>query len=89
MISLAERITNRRKDGMKMIGKLLGSEGINAAMVVALSGTVIALVAKGDGPASLKSVVSRVLSNPVPRLEPTGGRYEGVSFQTGYLRSAA
>lgn len=89
MISLAERITNRRKDGMKMIGKLLGNEGINAAMVVALSGTVIALVAKGDGPVSLKSVVSGVLSNPVPRIEPTDARDEGVSFQTGYLRSAA
>ena len=51
---------------MKMLSKLLGNEEINAAMVVALSGTIITLAAKGDAPASLKNVVSRVMSNPVP-----------------------
>ena len=35
---------------MKTIGKLLANEGINAAAVLALSGTLVVLVAKGDGP---------------------------------------
>ena len=74
---------------MKMISKLLGNEEINAAMVVALSGTIVALVAKGDGPVSLKKIVSGVLSNPVPQLEPTAARTIEVSFQTTHLRSAA
>ncbi|MBA3472386.1 MAG: hypothetical protein H0T57_04015 [Rubrobacter sp.] len=52
---------------MKTIGNLLGNEGTNAAMVVALSGTIMVLVAKGDGPVSLKRLVSGALSNPVPR----------------------
>jgi hypothetical protein len=74
---------------MKMMSKLLGNEEINAAMVVALSGTIIALVAKGEGPVSLKKMVSGVLSNPVPQLEPTGARATSVSFQATHLRSAA
>jgi hypothetical protein len=49
-----------------MIGKLLGKEETNAAMVLALSGALMALVAKGDGPLSLKQIVSGVLSNPIP-----------------------
>ncbi len=32
---------------MKTIGELLGSEGINAATVLALSGTLMMLAAKG------------------------------------------
>lgn len=55
-----------------MISKLLsGNEGINAATVLALSGTIAVVVAKGEDPVSLKRVVSEVLSNPVPRLMPT------------------
>ncbi len=50
-----------------MIGKLLRSEGTNAALVVALAGTVAALVASGPGPVSLKRVAAGVLSNPIPR----------------------
>jgi hypothetical protein len=53
---------------MKMFSKLLGNEETNAAAVLALSATVIALVAKGAGPVSSKKMVSRVLSNPVPGL---------------------
>ncbi len=49
-----------------MIGKLLGKEETNAAVVLALSGALMVLVAKGDGPLSLGRVVTRVLSNPVP-----------------------
>ena len=52
-----------------MIGKLFGKE-VNAALVLALSGTVVALVANGPGRVSLKQVASGVLSNPVPRREP-------------------
>jgi hypothetical protein len=50
-----------------MIGKLLGKEEVNAALVLALSSAVMVLVAKGDGPLSLGRVVSGVLSNPVPK----------------------
>ncbi len=49
-----------------MIGKLLGKEEVNAALVLALSGAAMVLVAKGDGPLSLGRVVAGVLSNPVP-----------------------
>ena len=52
-----------------MIGKLLRSEETNAALVVALTGTVAALVASGPGRVSLKRVVAGVLSNPIPRGE--------------------
>ena len=75
---------------MKTIGELLGSEGINAATVLALSGTLIVLAAKGDGPLSLKGVVSGTLSNPVPRPEPTSLHDAGVvSFGAARLRTAA
>lgn len=50
-----------------MIGKLFGKEEVNAALVLALSGAVMALVARGSGPLTLGRVVSGVLSNPVPR----------------------
>ncbi len=55
---------------MKTIGKLLGNEGVNAATVLALSGTIVVLIAKGNGPVSLKRMTSAVLSNPVPRPVP-------------------
>ncbi len=50
-----------------MIGKLLNTEEVNAALVLALSGAVTVLVAKGDEPLSLGRVVAGVLSNPVPK----------------------
>lgn len=40
-----------------MIGRLLSREQTNAALVVALSGTIAVLAARGRG----------VLSNPIPR----------------------
>ncbi len=49
-----------------MIGKLLSKEEVNAALVLALSGTIMALVANGPGPVSLGRIVSGALSNPVP-----------------------
>ena len=64
---------------MKTIGNLLGKEGINAATVVALSGTLVVLMAKAGGPASLKRMVAEVLSNPVPRLVPTSAPVSGAS----------
>jgi len=75
---------------MKMFSKLLSNEETNAAAVLALSTTVIALVAKGAGPVSTKKVVSRVLSNPVPRLEPIDTRGTDASFQEAvHFRTAA
>ena len=74
---------------MKSIGNLLGNEGVNAAAVMALSGTLMALVVKGNGPISLKGIVSGSLSNPVPRPETTGARDVRASFQTAHLRTAA
>jgi len=61
-----------------MIGKLFGKE-LNAALVLALSGTVAALVANGPGRVSLRRTVSGVLSNPVPRREPSAVREVPVS----------
>ena len=60
---------------MKTIYKLLSNEGINAAAVMALSGTLMVMVAKGDGPLSLGRVSSGVLSNPVPKGAPGNRRY--------------
>jgi hypothetical protein len=74
---------------MKMLGKLLGSEEINATLVMALSGTLMMLVAKGDGPISLKRLVSGTLSNPVPRREVTVATDTGVLLQSTHLRAAA
>ena len=74
---------------MKTIGELLGSEGINAATVLTLAETLIVLVAKGDVPLPLKDAVSKTLSNPVPRPEPTSACDAGVSFGAVRLRTAA
>ena len=74
---------------MKTIGKLLSNEGTNAGAVLALSGTLIVLAAKGDGPLSLKGIVSGTLSNPVPRAEPTSVRKADVSLQASRLKAAA
>ena len=74
---------------MKMFGTLLGSENINAALVMALSGTLMALVAKGDGPVSLKRLVSETLSNPIPRREVTVADDTSVLLQSNRLRAAA
>jgi hypothetical protein len=49
-----------------MIGKLLSKEEVNAALIVALSGTIVALVANGPGPVSLGRMASGSLSNPIP-----------------------
>ena len=56
-----------------MIGNVFGKEEVRAALVIALSGTLMALVAKGDGSFSVRRVVAGVLSNPVP-----GRRVRGV-----------
>ena len=50
-----------------MFGKFFGKEETTAALVLALSGTIMVLVAKGDGPLSARRLVSGALSNPVPR----------------------
>jgi hypothetical protein len=53
-----------------MIGKLMSSEA-NTVAVVALSGTIAALVASGPGIPSLGRILSGALSNPIPRREPS------------------
>ena len=53
-----------------MIGKLISSEA-NTVAVVALSGTIAALVASGPGIPSLGRILSGALSNPIPRREPS------------------
>jgi len=50
-----------------MIGKLMTNERAIAFAVVALSGTIAALAAKGPGRATFGGILSGVLSNPVPR----------------------
>ena len=50
----------------RMIGKLLSKEETSAALVLALSGALMVLVAKGDRPLPLGRIVSRILSNPIP-----------------------
>ena len=49
-----------------MIGRLMTSEATSALAVVALSGTIAALAAKGPGRATFGGILSGVLSNPVP-----------------------
>ena len=49
-----------------MIGNLLGTEEVNAALVLVLSGALKVVVANGPGPASLVRIVSGILSNSVP-----------------------
>ena len=53
-----------------MIGKLFGRE-VNVTLVLALSGTLATMVSNGPGRVSLKQLASGVLSNPVPRRDPS------------------
>ena len=50
-----------------MANRAFGTEKGNATLVLALSGAVTVLVAGGNGPPSLGRMVSRVLSNPIPK----------------------
>jgi hypothetical protein len=59
-----------------MIGRLFSKEESNAALVVALSGAVALLVARGRGPLPAGRLLSAVLSNPVPR---SSGRSRGAA----------
>ncbi len=74
---------------MKAIINLLGNEGINAAAVLAISGTLMVLVAKGNGPLYLKRIISGALSNPVPRPEPTSACGADASLEAGHTKIAA
>lgn len=51
-----------------MIGRLMNGEA-NGVLVVALSGAVAVLAARGTRPAPPGHLLSGVLSNPVPRLK--------------------
>jgi hypothetical protein len=60
----------------------MSSKGeVNAALVLALSGAIAVLVAKGSGPLSLKRVASGILSNPIPRQARSTARGPGASLQ--------
>ena len=60
-----------------MIGRLMTSEATSALAVVALSGTIAALAAKGPGRATFAGILSGVLSNPVPgAVAPLAGARE-------------
>lgn len=74
---------------MKTIGRLLGNEGTNTAAVLTLSGTLMVLMAKGNGPLSLKGIVSGTLSNPIPRPEPASARDAEVFLQAVRAKIAA
>jgi len=50
-----------------MIGKLMSKEEVNTALVIALSGTIVALVANGPGVVSFGRMASGALSNPIPK----------------------
>ena len=53
-----------------MLLKLLSKDEVNAALAVALTGTIAVLVAKGDAPISSARLLNGFLSNPVPRSRP-------------------
>ncbi len=72
-------MTPRRRSGMKTIDKLLSNEGINAAVVMVLSGTLMVMMARGDGPLSLGRVLSDVLSHSVPMGASGYRRYSSVA----------
>lgn len=55
-----------------MLNGLFAREETTAALVLALSGTVMVLVAKGSGPLAPDRLLNRVLSNPVPRVTRAG-----------------
>jgi hypothetical protein len=55
-----------------MTGKLMKSGEANTVLVVALSGTIAALVTSGPGIPTLGRILSGCLSNPIPRGELSG-----------------
>ena len=57
-----------------MIGRLMKNGGANAFAVVALSGAIAALAAKGPGRATPGRILSGALSNPVPTTWRPGAR---------------
>jgi hypothetical protein len=84
-----EKTMTPRRSGMQTIDKLLSDEGINAATVMALSGTLMVMVARGDDPILLKGLVSGALSNPVPRRGVAAPEDAAVQLQAPRLRAAA
>ena len=54
----------------EMLLKLLVKDEINAALAVALTGTIGVVVAKGGAPISPARLLSGVLSNPIPHGRP-------------------
>lgn len=63
-----------------MFDRLFAKEETTAALVLALSGSIMVLVAKGNSPLSPDRLLAGVLSNPVPR---AGDREAGHGVSTG------
>ena len=72
-----------------MLDEALHREEKSSALMLALSGTIVVVMANGPGAISLKRVVSVALSNPAPCPEPAGAHDTSVSFQATGLRTAA
>lgn len=72
-----------------MLGKLLRREETSTVLVLALSGKMIVLVARGGGPLSLERVASGALSDPVPRPKLADAHDAGVSFHATHSKTAA
>ncbi len=72
-----------------MLGELLPREETRSALILALSGTIVLLIANNPGAVLLKRIVSVALSNPVPCPEPADAHDTSVSFQATGLRTAA
>ncbi|MDQ4128890.1 MAG: hypothetical protein M3151_13245 [Actinomycetota bacterium] len=68
-----------------MIGRLMTSDEVNGALVVALSGAIAVLVAKGPGRASFGRLLAGCLSNPIPLRESSSD----VLAPAGERRAAA
>jgi hypothetical protein len=72
-----------------VIGKLLGRDEVYAAMVLALSGYAMAVVAKGDGPLTFEHIVARVLPDPVARAATGARRYSIAKAQPQEVEQVA
>src|SRR5215204_6070112 len=70
-----EMIAQISKGVAGLMGKSMVDEGTNAVLMLALSGTIAVLVARGNGSLSSRRLLSAVLSDPVARREPMGASY--------------
>jgi hypothetical protein len=72
-----------------MLGRSLHREETSAALALALSGTIVVLMANGPGSVLLKRIVSGGAVEPCSRVKPAGAHDTRVYFWTNRLRTAA